>query len=188
MKILPLVYSPDPLLKQVSKPVEKIDESLRQFMKQMLETMYQERGVGLAGVQVGKLLRIVTIDVDYEIEEDHFGHSCGGGCGEIRVSNCNPRYFINPEIIQSSSGTSSFDEGCLSFPTARSIVERPEEVKVKYLNINGEEKTEKMTGLLATCIQHEIDHLNGVTFVDHISKLKRDLILKKMIKMQKNSK
>lgn len=188
MKILPLIYSPNPLLKQTSKPVDKIDENLRQFMKQMLATMYQERGIGLAAVQVGKLIRVITIDVDYEIDEDHFGHSCGGGCGEIKVFNCNPRYFINPEIIQSSSKKSSLNEGCLSFPTARSLVERPEEVSVKYLNLSGEEKTEKMTGLLATCIQHEIDHLDGITFVDHISKLKRELILKKMVKMQKSLK
>jgi len=185
MKILPLIYSPDPLLKQVSKPVEKIDDNLKEFMQQMLNTMYQERGVGLAAVQVGKLIRAITIDVDYDIDEDHLGHSCGGGCGEVKVYNTNPRYFINPEIIDCSKEKSSFNEGCLSFPTARSMVDRPKEVTIKYLNLKGEEKVEKMGGILATCIQHEIDHLNGITFVDHISKLKRDLILKKMQKMHK---
>lgn len=178
MKVLPLVIAPDPLLKQVSKPVEKIDEALRSFMQDMVSTMYNEQGVGLAAVQVGVLKRVLVIDVDYKIEE----HDHHGDCGHVHVSNTNPRYFINPEIIESSKECSSYNEGCLSFPGARSEVMRPTEVKVKYLDLSGKEKVEKMTGLLATCIQHEIDHLNGITFVDHISKVKREMIMNKLKK------
>lgn len=185
MKILPLVIAPDPLLKQISKPVEKIDEALRQFMKDMVNTMYYEHGVGLAAVQVGLLKRILVIDVDYKIE-DHDHHHHHGDCGGIHVTNTNPRYFINPEIIEFSKECSAYDEGCLSFPGARSEVVRPSKVKVKYLDFNGQEKIEEMEGLLATCIQHEMDHLNGITFVDHISKVKREMILKRMKKI-KNS-
>jgi peptide deformylase len=181
MKILPLVIAPNPLLKKISKPVEKIDDELRQFMKDMVQTMYSERGVGLAAVQVGVLKRVLVIDVDYEIEDhDHHHHQ---NCGGIHVKNTAPRFFINPEIIEFSKKISAYNEGCLSFPEMRSEVLRPELVKVKYLNYDGEEKVEEMTGLSSTCIQHEIDHLNGISFVDHISKLKRDMILKKMKKL-----
>jgi peptide deformylase len=185
MKILPLVIAPDPLLKQVSKPVEKIDDALRQFMKDMISTMYAQRGVGLAAVQVGVLKRVLVIDVDYEIDDHDHHHHDHHGCGGIHVKNTNARCFINPEIVEVSKKDSAYNEGCLSFPGARSEVIRPEMVKVKFLNEKGEEKLEEMHGLLATCIQHEIDHLNGITFVDHISKLKREVILNKMKKIRK---
>ncbi len=182
MKTLPLIIAPNPILKQISKPVEKVDESLRQLMKDMVTTMYNESGIGLAAVQVGILKRILVIDVDYEVENHnhHDHHNCGG----IHVKNTNPRYFINPEIIEFSKESSSYNEGCLSFPEARAEVIRPETVKVKFLDFHGNQKTEEMDGILATCIQHEIDHLNGITFVDHISKLKRDMILNKMKKFK----
>lgn len=183
MQILPLVIAPDPLLKQISKPVEKIDDELRQFMKNMVQTMYAESGVGLAAVQVGVLKRVLVIDVDYETEEHHHHHH--GHCGGVHVKNTNPRYFINPEIIQSSKESVPYNEGCLSFPGMRSEVIRPEKVKVKYLDFQGNERVEEMDELLATCIQHEIDHLNGITFVDHISKIKREIILNKMKKLKK---
>lgn len=185
MKILPLVIAPDPLLKQVSKPVEKIDDSLRQFMKNMVTTMYAERGIGLAAVQVGVLKRIVVIDIDYENEDHHHHHHDHGSCGGVHVKNTNPRFFVNPEIVKASKENSTYNEGCLSFPGARSEVVRPEGVKVKFLDENGKEHEEEMHGLLGTCIQHEIDHLNGITFVDHVSKLKRDVILNKMKKLHK---
>ncbi len=183
MKILPLVIAPDPLLKQVSKPVDKIDEALRQLMKDMVNTMYSERGVGLAAVQIGVLKRVLVIDVDYEIEDHnhHDHHHCSG----VHVRNTNPRFFVNPQIIEFSKESQSYNEGCLSFPEMRSDVIRPQKVKVKYLDFNGNEQVEEMTGLLAICIQHEIDHLNGIVFVDHISKLKRDVILNKMKKMHR---
>ena len=187
MKILPLVVSPDPLLKQVSKEVEVIDDELKSFMKDMVNTMYNEHGVGLAAVQVGRLDRILVIDVDYEIVEN--SHSQGDCCANnscgVNVKNTNARYFINPEIVEFSDKQTSFNEGCLSFPGARAMVDRFESVCVKYLDINGKEQKEVMEGLLAICIQHEMDHLNGITFVDHISKLKRDRILKKMRKLNR---
>lgn len=183
MKVLPLIIAPDPLLKQISKPVEKIDEALHQFMKDMVQTMYSEHGVGLAAVQVGKLKRILVIDIDYKTEDHHHHHHDHGSCGGVHVTNTNPRYFVNPEIIEFSKECSSYNEGCLSFPGARSEVVRPQKVKVKYLDFHGKEQVEEMTGLLSTCIQHEIDHLNGITFVDHISKVKREMIIKKMKKL-----
>ena len=182
MKILPLVIAPDPLLKEVSKPVEKVDDSIKKLMKEMLNTMYAQRGVGLAAVQVGVLKRIVVIDTDYEADDHDHDH---GHCGGIHVKNTNPRYFVNPQIIQFSKEISPYNEGCLSFPDARSEVNRPKTVTVKYLDENGVEKLEEMSDLNAVCIQHEIDHLNGITFVDHISKLKRDMILNKMKKLKR---
>lgn len=181
MKILPLVIAPNPLLKQVSKPVEKVDDALRAFMNNMVSTMYAEGGIGLAAVQVGQLKRVLVIDIDYETD-DHHHHHDHGECGGIHVRNTNPRFFVNPEIVELSKECVPYNEGCLSFPGARSDVVRPQIVKVKYLDENGREHVEEMGGILATCIQHEIDHLNGVTFVDHISKLKRDMIMKKMQK------
>lgn len=184
MKILPLILAPHPILKKISKPVETIDDALRLFMRDMVSTMYSEHGVGLAAVQVGVLQRVLVIDVDYEIE-DHHHHHDHHGCGGIHVANTNPRFFINPEIIESAEVRVPYNEGCLSFPEMRAEVIRPESVKVKFLDENGKESVEEMTGLLATCIQHEIDHLNGITFVDHISKIKRDMILNKMKKLHK---
>ncbi len=183
MKILPLVIAPDPLLKEISQPVVKIDVELQQLMKNMVTTMYSEKGIGLAAVQVGVLKRILVMDLDYEFD-DHDHHHDHGSCGGIHVNNTNPQYFINPEIIEFSKELSSYNEGCLSFPGSRSEVVRPKEVKIKFLDFNGNEKIQEMDGLLATCIQHEIDHLNGITFVDHISKLKRDMILNKMKKLK----
>ena len=183
MNNLSLIIAPDPLLKQISKPVDKVDEPLRQLMKEMLNVMYGEHGVGLAAVQVGVLKRVVVMDIDYETDEtDHHDHS---SCGGIHVKNTNPRFFVNPEIIASSKETESFNEGCLSFPDMRSEVIRPEKVTVKYLDFDGNEQIEEMEEMAAICIQHEIDHLDGIVFVDHISKLKREVILKKMKKLNK---
>lgn len=182
-KILPIVKAPHPLLKQKSKPVEKVNDEIISLMNDMLQTMYSEEGIGLAAVQVGHLKRILVIDLDYESHDHHHHHHHGeDGCSGVHVKNTNPRYFINPEILQISKEFSSYNEGCLSFPGARAEVERPTQVTVKFIDYDGSEKTEEMTGLLAVCIQHEIDHLNGITFVDHISKLKRDMILKRMNK------
>jgi len=186
MKILPLVIAPDPLLKEISKPVEKVDDALRQFMRDMVNTMYYERGIGLAAVQVGVLKRILVMDLDYEQEDHHHHHHDHGSCGGVHVTNTNPRFFVNPEIIESSKENSFYDEGCLSFPGMRSEVARPKKVKIKYTDFHGKEQIQEMTGLLATCIQHELDHLNGITFVDHISKVKRDMILNKMKKLKKH--
>lgn len=181
MKILPLVISPDPLLKEISKPVGKVDKDLQDLMKNMLSTMYHNRGIGLAGVQVGVLKRILVMDLDYSLDD-----CCDlSDCSQTHPKNCNPRFLVNPEIVHASDKYSSFDEGCLSFPGAISSVDRPDEVVIKYLDFDGNSKEEKMTGILAVCVQHEIDHLNGITFVDHISKLKRDRIIAKMKKLAK---
>lgn len=185
MAIMPLVLSPDPLLKKVSKIVEKVDSKIQKLMDDMLDTMYQEKGIGLAAVQVGVLKRILVMDVEYEFD-DHHDHDHGHHCGLVHVKNAQPLFMINPEIKQSSKEASTFNEGCLSFPDARAEVNRPKFVTVSYLDYNGEEKILEAKGILATCVQHEIDHLNGVTFVDHISRLKRDMILKKMLKKHKS--
>jgi len=185
MKILPLIIAPDPLLKKISKPVEKVDDALREFMQNMIATMYQENGIGLASVQVGILKRVLVMDIDYEIE-DHNRHHNHDNCSGVHVKNSNPQYFINPEIIEFSKNNSSFNEGCLSFPGARAEVIRPESIKLKYLDFNGENQVKIFDGISATCIQHEIDHLNGITFVDKISPVKREMILKRIKKNKTN--
>jgi peptide deformylase len=182
-KILPLIIAPDPLLKQISKPVEKVDDALRAFMDDMVQTMYAEHGIGLAAVQVGVLQRVLVMDLDYKQDNNH--HHDHSHCGGVHVKNTNPLYLVNPEIIEESKEISSYNEGCLSFPDARAEVVRPKKVKIKYLDYFGKEQIQEMDDLMATCVQHEIDHLNGITFVDHISKLKRELILKKMRKFYK---
>jgi len=186
MKILPLIIAPDPLLKKISKPIEKVDDELREFMKNMVATMYEEGGIGLASVQVGVLKRVFVMDVDYEIEEHNHHHHHDDKCSGVHIKNTNPQYFINPEIIEFSKNNSSFNEGCLSFPGARSEVIRPESIKIKYLDFNGENQVKNFNGISATCIQHEIDHLNGITFVDKISPLKREMILKRIKKNKQN--
>ncbi len=183
MTILKLITSPDPLLQKISKKVEKVDSDIQNILKDMIETMYHEQGIGLAAVQIGILKKMIVIDTDYKIEI-----LSPDSDTKYKISNNNPRFFINPQIIKSSTQTSTYKEGCLSFPGASSSVERPQEVEVKYLDFDGNERSEKMSGLLATCIQHEIDHTNGITFVDHISKLKRNMIIKKMIKREKGNK
>lgn len=180
MALMPLIISPDPLLKKVSKVVEKVDHEIQKLMHDMLETMYQEKGIGLAAVQVGVLKRILVMDVEYEFDHDH------DNCGFVHVKNSQPLFMVNPEIKQVSKEISTFNEGCLSFPDARAEVNRPKFVTVSYLDYNGEKKLLEAKGVLATCVQHEIDHLNGVTFVDHISRLKRDMILKKIRKKYKS--
>lgn len=180
MKILPLVIAPDPLLKKISLPVTEINNEIQQFMKDMINTMYHEGGIGLASVQVGVLKRILVMDIDYEVDHSH--HHDHESCNEIHVKNSNPQFFVNPEIIESSPNNSSFNEGCLSFPGARAEVVRPDSIKIKYLDFNGNLQLKTFDGISATCIQHEIDHLNGITFSDRISPLKREVILKKIKK------
>ena len=182
--ILPLIIAPDPLLKEISKPVEKFDDNLSSLIDDMLITMYASQGIGLASVQVGVLKRVVVMDLDYEDDDSlHHEHH---HCNHVHVKNTNPKHFINPQIIESSTETGALKEGCLSFPDARSEVIRPKRVKVKYFDKFGKEKLEEMDGLMAVCIQHEIDHLNGITFVDRISKLKKEMIMRKMKKLKRN--
>ncbi len=175
MKILPIVVSPDPLLKQKSLPVEQIDNSVKTLIDDMFTTMYASNGIGLAAVQVGVLKRIIVVDVDY-----------GSSRYESHDNNkSNPIALINPEIIHKSPELRDYDEGCLSFPAQSSKVIRPDNITVEYMDLQWQKQRLHADGLLATCIQHEIDHINGVVFVDHISALKRSVILRKMQKAEK---
>lgn len=167
MAVLPLVIAPDERLNRPSAKVEVVDDAVRKLLNDMLETMYANDGIGLAAVQLGVHLRCIVVDV------------------AVREGGNDPIKLINPEIVDESQDISVFQEGCLSFPDQYSDVERPEAVTVRYMDENGVEKTMKCDGIMATCIQHEIDHINGVVFVDHISKLKRDMIHKKLIKAKK---
>lgn len=167
MSIKPLVILPDPLLRLVSRPVERVDAPLRQLADDMLATMYDAPGIGLAAIQVGEPLRMVVIDLAKDGDEPA------------------PLVFINPEVLVSSDDRSVYEEGCLSIPDYYAEVERPAKVRVRHLDREGKQHEIEAEGLLATCLQHEIDHLNGVLFIDHISKLKRDMVVKKFKKLAK---
>ena len=167
MAILPLLIAPDPLLKTVSKPVDAVDAGLRRLMDDMLETMRWAPGVGLAAIQVGVPKRIIVIDIAEEGKTPQ------------------PRYYVNPEIVWRSEEVAVYSEGCLSVPEFYEDVERPASVKVRFLDYHGKPREELAEGLLATCLQHEFDHLEGVLFLDHLSRLKRSTILRKLQKIRK---
>jgi peptide deformylase len=169
MALRPILIIPDKQLRAKSAPVAKITAELRKLVDDMFETMYDAPGIGLAAIQIGIPKRIVTMDLGKKQDE------------EAKV----PRVFINPEIVWSSEETSTYEEGCLSIPDVHEDVDRPARVRVKFLDLDGKAHEEEAEGLFATCIQHEIDHLNGVLFIDHISKLKRDRIVKKFSKAAK---
>ncbi len=152
---------PDPLLRKVSEPVTSVNTEVKNLLDDMLETMYAAPGIGLAAVQVGVLKRIIVIDLSKDGEKK------------------DPLFIINPEITYKSDELISYEEGCLSIPNQFAEVKRPSSCKVNYLDYDGKKREINADGLLATCIQHEVDHLNGVLFIDHLSKLKKDLILKK---------
>ena len=164
MAIREILVVPNPVLKQVSQPVAKVDDELRALMDDMLETMYDAPGIGLAAIQIGVPKRVIVMDIAGPDEEKA------------------PRYFVNPEIVWSSEDTAPYEEGCLSIPDIYDEVERPARVKLKYLNYQGEEVVEDADGLFAVCIQHEMDHLEGVLFIDHLSRLKRDRAVAKVKK------
>lgn len=167
MTVLPILIIPDKTLKMTSEPVAAVDEKLRKMMDDMRDTMYGAPGIGLAAVQIGVLKRVVVIDVS----RDEDARS--------------PLHFVNPEITWQSDDVSTYEEGCLSIPEVFEDVERPVECHVRFLDYEGVEQVLECDGLLATCIQHEIDHLNGVLFLDHISRLKRERITKKFIKAKR---
>jgi peptide deformylase len=158
---------PDPRLRLVSKPVGKVDAAIRKLVEDMFETMYGAPGIGLAAVQVGVPKRVVTMDLAKKDEPK------------------NPKVYINPEILWASEERSTYEEGCLSIPEYYEEVERPAQVKVRYTDLDGNAQEVEANGLLATCLQHEVDHLNGVLFIDHISKLKRSRVIKKFAKAAK---
>jgi peptide deformylase len=168
MAIRPILVAPDPRLKQKSAPVEGgVTDAHRALMDDMLATMYDAPGIGLAAIQVGEPLRIIVMDLSKE--------------GDPKA----PRYFVNPEILWASDELFTYEEGCLSVPDIYDDVERPARVKLRYLNYQGEQIEEDAEGLYAVCIQHEMDHLEGVLFIDHLSRLKREKALQKLKKAKK---
>ncbi len=167
MALHEIVKIPDKRLRLVSEPVKRIDAGIRKLVDDLFETMYAAPGIGLAAIQIGVPKRLFTMDLSKK-EENH-----------------EPQVFINPEITWTSEEKATYEEGCLSIPEYYEEVERPSQVKVKYLDLEGKEHEIKAEGLLATCLQHEIDHINGVLFIDHISKLKRDRVIKKFTKAAK---
>lgn len=167
MAIREIITAPDPRLRQKSRPVDGVDDALRALMDDMLETMYDAPGIGLAAIQIGIPLRVIVMDLAGEDEEPA------------------PLYFVNPEILDPSEETSIYEEGCLSVPEYFEEVERPARCRVRYLDYHGALQVLDAEGLIATCIQHEMDHLEGVLFIDHISRLKRERILRKLKKEQR---
>ena len=164
MAVKTILTEPNNILRQVSKPVEKVGDQERQLMKDMLETMYDANGIGLAAIQIGVPKRIIVMDISKDDEEKK------------------PRYFVNPIIKNKDTSKSTYEEGCLSVPNQFAEIDRPSKCEVEYLDFNGEKKILKAEGLLATCIQHEMDHLEGILFIDYLSKLKKSMIIKKLSK------
>ncbi len=170
MALLPIITAPDPRLKKVCKPVEAVDDEIRQLMDDMLETMYNAPGIGLAAPQVGVLKRVIVVDVSGDEEPKA------------------PLFIANPELVWVSDDDAKYEEGCLSLPEYYGDVVRPAAIKLRYLDHENEIRELSADGLLATCIQHEMDHLEGILFVDHLTALKRNMILRKLLKAKKADK
>ena len=169
MAILPILVAPHPVLKKAAVTIDAVTDETRQLMDDMLETMYDAPGIGLAAPQVGVSQRVIVMDIGDE------------------ETGPKPIKMANPEIVWESDFVNSYEEGCLSFPEQYASVDRPAEVKIKYLDEAGEEQEISADGLMATCVQHEIDHLDGVNFVDHLSSLKRNMIMRKLKKLVKEN-
>ena len=169
MTVKKILTEPNEILRQISKPVEKVGKEEQQLMDDMLETMYSANGIGLAAIQIGVPKRIIVMDISKE--------------ENIKQ----PRYFVNPVIKNKDKSKSTYEEGCLSVPNQFAEIDRPSKCEVEYLDYNGEKKILKAEGLLATCIQHEMDHLEGILFIDYLSKLKRSMIIKKLSKLKSTS-
>ncbi|WP_425229626.1 peptide deformylase [Sphingomonas sp.] len=172
MAVLPIVEVPDPCLRLVSRPVEAFDDRLRSLIADMTETMYNAHGIGLAAIQVGVDRRVLVIDLQEERDEED---------KPVR----HPRAYVNPEVLEVSDEASVYNEGCLSIPEQYAEVTRPARCRVRWQDEAGATHEGEMDGLLATCMQHEIDHLNGVLFTDHLSRLKRDMVMRKLTKQRK---
>lgn len=172
MAVLPIVEIPDPRLRLISKPVGTVDDEVRALVADMIETMYAAQGIGLAAIQVGVDRRVLVIDL--QEQEDEEGKP-------VRA----PRAYIDPEILSVSDDLSTYNEGCLSIPEQYAEVKRPSRCRVRWLDETGAAHEEELEGLLSTCMQHEIDHLDGVLFIDHVSRLKRDMLLKKLAKQRR---
>ena len=172
MAIRPIFETPDPVLRQISRPVETFDAELKTLVADMFETMYAAPGIGLAAVQVGVPIRLLVIDLQEPEEE---------GGEPVR----DPRVFINPKVLWHSDNEVPYTEGCLSVPEQYAEVMRPDRIRARWQDADGKAHEEEIEGLLAVCLQHEMDHLNGVLFIDHLSRLKRDMVLKKLAKWRK---
>lgn len=170
MALRSIIIVPDPRLRQVCEPVAEVDQSIRRLMDDMLETMYEAPGIGLAASQIAVMKRVLVMDVAKRKDA---------------AGSAEPIAIANPEILWASDEVSTYEEGCLSIPDYYEEVERPAKVRVSYLDRDGKKQIMDADGILATCVQHEIDHLNGVLFVDHISRLKRERVLKKFSKAAK---
>jgi peptide deformylase len=169
MALRDIITLPDTRLRLVSKPVDRIDDSIRRLVADMFETMYEAPGIGLAAIQIGEPVRVITMDLAHKDEPKQ------------------PQTYINPEVLWNSEERATYEEGCLSIPEYYEEVERPAQVKIRYLDLEGVPREASAEGLLATCLQHEIDHLNGVLFIDHLSKLKRSRVIKKFTKAAKRA-
>ena len=169
MALRHIITLPDPKLRLISKPLERVDDSVRKLLDDMVETMHEAPGIGLAAIQVAEALRMLVVDLAKKDEP------------------ANPMFFINPEIVWSADDRSVYEEGCLSIPEYYEEVERPASVRARIIDRDGKRQEILAEGLLATVLQHEIDHLDGVLFIDHISKLKRDRVIKKFVKMAKRA-
>ena len=168
MAVKEILTEPNKILRQVSKPVEKVTKDEQVLMDDMLETMYHANGIGLAAIQIGVPKRIIVMDIAKKNEKK------------------NPMYFVNPIIKNKNKELSTYEEGCLSVPNQFAEVDRPAKCEIEYLDYNGDKKLLKANGLLATCIQHEMDHLEGILFIDYLSKLKKSMIIKKLSKNKSN--
>ena len=183
MAIREILEVPDPRLKTVSTPVDRFDDDLRALVDDMFETMYDAPGIGLAAIQVGVPLRVLVIDLQPEDEEaepvpcNHDGHH-----HHHQPTKKEPRVFVNPEILDPSDELKTYQEGCLSVPDIYADVDRPAGCRVRWQDLEGNVHEEEMNGMMAVCIQHEMDHLNGILFIDHLSRLKRSMALKKLAK------
>jgi len=175
MALLPIVEVPDPRLRQISTPLESVDDEVRSLVADMFETMYAAPGIGLAAIQVGVPKRILVIDLQEPADPED---------PESKPVR-DPRVFINPEIVEHSDHDVPYTEGCLSVPDQYAEVDRPDRIRARWLDLDGQPHDEEITGLLGTCLQHEMDHLEGILFIDHLSRLKREMILKKLAKQRK---
>ncbi len=176
MSIRHIIEAPDPRLRLISKPVETIDDGIRMLVADMFETMYDAPGIGLAAIQVGEPLRLLVIDLQTQVEGDE---------GEEPTTVNDPRVFINPEILDPADDTNIYNEGCLSVPDQYADVERPAHCRARWMDLEGVQHDEMIEGMLATCLQHEMDHLEGILFIDHLSRLKREMVLRKLAKLKK---
>ncbi len=177
MPLLPIIEVPEPLLRTQSVPVDTVDDELRGFIASMFETMYEAPGIGLAAVQVAVPRRLLVIDLQEPAD---------GDAGEEAEPVRDPHVFINPEILQRSDARKTYNEGCLSIPDQYAEIERPDTIRARWIDEKGQSQEGEFGGLMSVCLQHEIDHLNGVLFIDYLSRLKRDMIVKKVIKSRKD--